>query len=88
MTIPKNGKHKEYALYAEHCLAMAEIATDQNLASFNAKWRPNGSSWQMLFPSTVSVAMQCEPCMNNCSLVADDPSTSIGPLLLFAGRNG
>ena len=29
MTIPKNGKHKEYALYAEHCLAMAEIATDQ-----------------------------------------------------------
>jgi hypothetical protein len=28
-TIPKNGKHKEYALYAEHCLAMAEIATDQ-----------------------------------------------------------
>ena len=29
MTIPKNGKHKEYALYAAHCLAMAETATDQ-----------------------------------------------------------
>jgi hypothetical protein len=29
MTIPKNDKHKEYALYAEHCLAMADIATDQ-----------------------------------------------------------
>jgi hypothetical protein len=29
MAIPKDGKHKEYALYAEHCLAMAEIATDQ-----------------------------------------------------------
>jgi hypothetical protein len=29
MTITKNGKHKEYALYAEHCLAMARIATDQ-----------------------------------------------------------
>ena len=25
----KNDKHKEYALYAEHSLAMAKIATDQ-----------------------------------------------------------
>jgi len=30
MAIPKNGKHKEYALYSEHCLALAEIATDHN----------------------------------------------------------
>ena len=30
MAIPKNGKHKEYALYAEHCFAMSEIAADQN----------------------------------------------------------
>jgi hypothetical protein len=29
MTIPRNDKHKKYALYAEHCLAMSEIATDQ-----------------------------------------------------------
>jgi hypothetical protein len=30
MTIPKNGKHKEYTLYAAHCLAMAKTATDQD----------------------------------------------------------
>lgn len=30
MPIPKNTKHNEYALYAEHCLKMARIATDQN----------------------------------------------------------
>jgi hypothetical protein len=29
MTIPKNGKHRKYALYAAHCLALSEITTDQ-----------------------------------------------------------
>jgi hypothetical protein len=29
MAIPKNDKHKEYSLYAEHCLKMVKIATDQ-----------------------------------------------------------
>jgi hypothetical protein len=30
MAIPKNDKHEEYSLYAEHCLKMARIAPDQN----------------------------------------------------------
>ena len=29
MTIPKNDKHKEYTRYAEHCLKMVTLATDQ-----------------------------------------------------------
>jgi hypothetical protein len=29
MAIPKSDKHKEYVLYAEHCLKMAKIAPDQ-----------------------------------------------------------
>jgi hypothetical protein len=37
-----SDKHDEYLHYAEHCLAMARLAPDRNLASSNAKWRPNG----------------------------------------------
>jgi hypothetical protein len=29
MAIPKNDKHEEYSLYAEQCLKMARIASDQ-----------------------------------------------------------
>jgi hypothetical protein len=30
MAIPKNGKHKEYTRYAEHCLHMVKVAKDQD----------------------------------------------------------
>lgn len=29
MTIPEADRHKEYVCYAEHCLQMAKIATEQ-----------------------------------------------------------
>ena len=29
MAVPNNDKHQEYTLYAEHCLKMVAIATDQ-----------------------------------------------------------
>jgi hypothetical protein len=29
MAVPKNNKHKEYTRYADHCLKMVAIATDQ-----------------------------------------------------------
>jgi hypothetical protein len=42
MTIPKNDKHKEYTRYAEHCLQMATLATDQDSRSIQremaAEW--------------------------------------------------
>jgi hypothetical protein len=30
MTVPKNDTHKNYARYAEHCLAMVTAVVDQN----------------------------------------------------------
>jgi hypothetical protein len=39
---PKPDKHKDYARYAEHCLAMAKIASDQSsrilLREMAAEW--------------------------------------------------
>jgi hypothetical protein len=29
MALPETDKHKEYVCYAEHCLQMAKIATEQ-----------------------------------------------------------
>ena len=45
MTIPKNGKHKEYALYVAHCLAMAEIAIDQESRTIQ---REMAAEWLIL----------------------------------------
>ena len=50
MTIPKNAKHKKYALYAEHCLALAEIATDQKSRIIQREMAAEWLCWQMLFP--------------------------------------
>jgi hypothetical protein len=30
MAVPKKDTHKDYARYAEHCLAMVTVAVDQN----------------------------------------------------------
>jgi hypothetical protein len=42
MAIPRNGKHKEYARYAEHCLHRTTIAKDQSdrtvLREMAAEW--------------------------------------------------
>jgi len=42
MTVPKSGKHKEYARYAEHCLNMVAATRDQDSRSINremaAEW--------------------------------------------------
>jgi hypothetical protein len=55
MEISKRDTCKEYTLYAEHCLKMVKIATDQELRIIQrqmaAEWLQNGCSWQMLFPA-------------------------------------
>jgi hypothetical protein len=42
VTILKNDKHKEYARYANHCLEMTTMATDQDsravLREMAAEW--------------------------------------------------
>jgi hypothetical protein len=42
MTVPQNDKHKEYVRYAEHCLDIVPVATDQNTRAVNramaAEW--------------------------------------------------
>jgi hypothetical protein len=42
MAIPKNGKHKDYSRYAEHCLQMVTVARDQESRSIQremaAEW--------------------------------------------------
>ena len=42
MAIPKDDKHKEYARYAAYCLHMVAAVPDQEFATFNVKWPPNG----------------------------------------------
>jgi hypothetical protein len=42
VTIPKTDKHKEYARYAAHCLAMVTATRDQDARALNremaAEW--------------------------------------------------
>jgi hypothetical protein len=42
MTVPKNDKFKDYARYAEHCLNVMTVATDQESRSIRremaAEW--------------------------------------------------
>jgi len=60
MAIPKNGKHKDYSRYAEHCLQMVTVARDQESRSIQremaAEWlklaesvrrRPRSTQMQM-----------------------------------------
>ncbi len=42
MAIPKNNKHKDYVRYAEHCLDLVPVTTDQDDRAINremaAEW--------------------------------------------------
>jgi hypothetical protein len=45
MASPKNDKHKEYARYAEHCLRMVPVASDQE---YRAVQREMAAEWLRL----------------------------------------
>ena len=48
MTVPKNGAHKDYARYAEHCLAMATAVADQDTRAIQ---REMAAEWLKLADS-------------------------------------